>query len=184
MTDKKNIRLLLYSSNIWYFAEGMLGPLLAIYSQHLGGDILDITWAWAIYLIVAGILYIFIGSIADKLNKKESIMVGGYVLNTIFTFAFLFVSNIWQLFLVQAGLGVAAAMSAPTWYAIYAKYSPKDKEGYHWGISGGTAQIITGIAIVIGGLVITLASFKVLFFTMGVIQLIGTIYLAQILRKK
>lgn len=48
------IKALLYSSNIWYLGEGMLGPLLAIYTERIGGDIFDISWAWAIYLVVTG----------------------------------------------------------------------------------------------------------------------------------
>jgi hypothetical protein len=41
-------RLLLWSSNLWSLGEGMLGPLFAVFAQGIGGNILDITWAWAI----------------------------------------------------------------------------------------------------------------------------------------
>jgi hypothetical protein len=41
-------RLLLWISNLWSFGEGMLGPLFAVFAQHVGGNVLDITWAWAI----------------------------------------------------------------------------------------------------------------------------------------
>lgn len=56
MELNKLSRILLLGANIWYFGEGMLGPLLAIFTEKVGGDIMDITWAWAVFLIVTGVL--------------------------------------------------------------------------------------------------------------------------------
>lgn len=74
-------KILLLGANIWYFAEGMLGPLFAVFAQKIGGDILDITWAWATYLIITGILYILFGKLFNGREGKEKIMVFGYLLN-------------------------------------------------------------------------------------------------------
>ncbi|HCC23537.1 TPA: MFS transporter [Candidatus Falkowbacteria bacterium] len=184
MALNRHIKNLLYSGNLWYFGEGMLGPLFAVFTEKVNGDILDITWAWATYLIIAGLLYIVVGKLTDKYDNKEKIMVLGYALNALFTFGYLFVSAPWHLFIVQAGLGIAAAMATPTWHALYAKYENQKHGGFQWGLAGGEAQIITGIAIIIGGYIVSLTSFTVLFSTMGIIQIIATIYQAQILRKK
>ena len=182
MNLNRNLRLLLYSSNLWYLGEGMLGPLFAIFAGKIGGDILDITWAWATYLIVTGVLYIIVGKLTDGRKINAEVMVIGYILNTIFTFSYLFVSSPWHLVMVQAGLGVAAALSTPTWYALYAKYEDKKHDTYEWGLAGGEAEIITGIAVIIGGFIVTYFSFNLLFLTMGVIQIISTLYQMQILR--
>jgi len=40
-------RSLLYGANFWYFSEGLLGPLFAVFAERIGGDVLDIAWAWA-----------------------------------------------------------------------------------------------------------------------------------------
>ncbi|PIR78325.1 MAG: hypothetical protein COU28_02135 [Candidatus Magasanikbacteria bacterium CG10_big_fil_rev_8_21_14_0_10_36_16] len=114
----KKIKSLLFGGNLWYFAEGMFGPLLAIFTQRIGGDILDITSAWAVYMLVTGFLTIYIGKISDKFNK-EKIMIFGYALNAFFTFTYLFVDSSLKLFVVQAGLGLAAGDS------LYAKYEDK-----------------------------------------------------------
>jgi len=176
-------KLLLYGSNIWYLGEGMLGPLFAVFAEKIRGNILDITWAWAIYLVTTGILVIIIGKISDKKLSKEKLLVAGYFLNALFTFSYLLVSSPKHLFLVQIGLGVAAALTIPTWSALYSKYEHKEHSGYVWGLAWGTAQIITGIAIIIGGFIVNFFSFSALFITMGIIQLIAAIYQSQILRK-
>ncbi|PIR03990.1 MAG: MFS transporter [Candidatus Magasanikbacteria bacterium CG11_big_fil_rev_8_21_14_0_20_39_34] len=178
----KNIKILLLGANIWFFGEGLLGPLFAVYTQKVGGDVLDISWAWATYLILAGCLYILVGKLTDKHNNKEKVMVIGYALNAIMTFGYLLVSVPWHLFVVQAGLGVAVAMSTPTWNALYAKYSDKEYDGFLWGLAGGMAQICTGLAIIVGGYIVSYGSFKILFITMGTLQTISTIYQAQILK--
>lgn len=178
----KKIKLLLIGGNIWYFGEGMLGPLFAVFADKIGGNILDITWAWAIYLMVSGILIIVTGALADKMSK-EKIMVVGYGLNALFTFCYLLVETPLHLFLVQAGLGVAAALSVPTWNALYdINQKDKKKMAYTWGLASGQFQIITGVAIVTGGLIVNAFSFTALFITMGIIQIVATAYQARILK--
>ena len=161
----------------------MFAPLLAIFAQGIGGDILDITWAWATYLLVAGILTIFVGNLSDKISKKKLIFAG-YLLNTIFTFSYILVYNQVSLLIVQAGLGIAAALATPTWNALYSEYEDKKRDGLEWGLSDGLSQFLTGIAILLGGLVIVNYSFKTLFIIMGIIQLIATLRLIPILKKR
>ena len=181
---KKKEKVLLYGSNLWYLGEGMLGPLFAIFAERIGGNVLDISWAWATYLFVTGIMFIFIGKLSDKEFKKEKLLVLGYFLNAIFTFSYLFVSTTTHLLIVQAGLGVALALASPTWMSLYAKYEDKKHDGYAWGIFGGESYIFTAIAIIVGGLVVTFYSFTILFIIMGIVQTMAAIYQAQILRKK
>ncbi len=179
---RKEIKILLFSSNIWYFGEGMLGPLFAVFAEKVGGNILDISWAWATYLIVTGFLLMIIGKISDKKISKERLLVVGYTLNAIFTFGYLFVSSPLHLIIVQAGLGVAVAFSRPTWEALYAKYSDQKKAGFIWGLAGGQGLLLTGFAMIIGGFIVNYLSFTVLFIIMGLIQLIGAFYQAKILK--
>src|SRR3990172_8638092 len=113
-------KILLWGSNIWYLGEGMLGPLFAVFAQRIGGNILDITGAWAGYLAATGILMIYIGRIAGKKIALEKLLLAGYALNALFTFGYLFVSSPSHLLLVQFGLGVAAALAVPPWSALYA----------------------------------------------------------------
>ena len=58
-------RLLLLASCCWFFGEGLLGPLFAVYAEKVGGDLLDITGAWATFLITSGVLYIVFGKLMD-----------------------------------------------------------------------------------------------------------------------
>ena len=111
-------------------------------------------------------------------------MVVGYLLNALFTFSYLLVSSPWHLFIVQAGLGIAAALATPTWDALYSKHEDRKNGGFQWGIADGMAQIVPGLGLIVGGYMIVFGSFVTLFITMGIIQVIAAIYQAQILIKK
>jgi predicted MFS family arabinose efflux permease len=162
----------------------MLGPLFAVFAERVGGDIFDITAAWATYLIVTGIFNILVGALTDRKISKEKVMIAGYILNTIFTFGYLFVSSPFGLFFVQAGLGIACAMATPTWNALYAKYENKKRDGLTWGLADGEANMVTGIAIILGGFIVSHFSFTLLFFVMGCVQLIATIYQTRLLKAR
>ncbi|MBI1999495.1 MAG: MFS transporter [Parcubacteria group bacterium] len=182
---KPKEKILLYGSNLWNFAEGMLGPLFAVFAARIGGNILDISWAWATYLIVTGVAVIVIGRISDGDGRsKEKIMVAGYALTTLFTFGYLFVSEPSHLFIIQAGLGLALALSNPTWYALYDKYADGRHRGYTWGLADGESKIVVGVALIIGGLIVNYFSFTALFLTMGTIHALATLYQSRILFAK
>lgn len=178
-------RNLLWGNSLWYLGEGMLGPLLAVYAEKVGGSILDITSAWAIFLAVTGVATVCVGYVSDIYayrRAREWIMLIGYGLNALFTFAYLFVASPMHLFLVQAGLGFAHALASPTWSALYGDSIPKQRSAYAWGLQAGSGQLVLAVAIVAGGFLVAHYSFETLFIMMGAIQVVATIYQAKILR--
>lgn len=177
----KTARILLIGANLWYFGEGMMGPLFAIFAEKVGGDILDITWAWATYLIITGIFYIIVGRLLNGKDYKAKVMVIGYSLNALITFCYVLVHNSVQLFMVQAGLGIAEAIGTPAWDALYAKNQHEEMDSYAWGLSTGQSQIVSGVAFAIGGVITHYISFEALFITMGTIQICAAITTAQLL---
>lgn len=181
MKLSRTVKILLMGANIWYFGEGMMGPLFAIFSEKVGGDILDITWAWSTYLVITGLFYILVGKLLNKKEFKTKVMVMGYSLNALLTFAYLLVDSPFSLFLVQAGLGIAEAIGTPAWDALYAKHLDKDLDSYAWGLSTGQSQIVTGIAFGIGGVITHFISFNALFITMGLIQIVAALVTSQLL---
>jgi MFS family permease len=184
MKLSRTVKILLLGANIWYFGEGMLGPLFAIFSEKVGGDILDITWAWSTYLIITGIFYILIGKLLNKKDYKIKVMVLGYSINALLTFGYLLVDSPFKLFLVQAGLGIAEALGTPAWDALYSKSLENDLDSYAWGLSTGQSQIVTGIAFGIGGVITHFISFNALFITMGIIQISAALVTSQLLFAK
>lgn len=178
----KTERTLLYASNLWYLSEGMLGPLFGVYCSRFGATPLDISTVWAVYLISVGTVIIVLGYLSDFV-EKEKLLFTGYLLQTILTFSYIFVSTKQQLLFLQIGLGISGGLSSTTWYVLYARSNNKEKEGFIWGIAGGLGSIYGGIALLCGGYIIVKTSFETLFFVMGLVQLMATIFVSKLLRK-
>lgn len=174
--------ILLRGSNIWYLGSGLFGPLLAVFTDKIGGSILDISYAWATFLITTGVAIIIVGKFGDGPKTKERLLVLGYFLNAFFTFMLLTVDSPIGLFFNQFGFGIALALSTPTWQALYAQFEDKRRPSMTWALVGGEGVIIQGVAILIGGALVKYTSFSVLFVTMGVVQLLATLYISQILK--
>ena len=181
--DKRE-KLLLWGSNLWYFSEGLLGPLFAIFAERVGGDIFEIATAWATFLIVLGVVVIFVGKLADRYNDvgKAKIMLIGFYMAIPLTFCYIFVSNTLELFALQVGLGIAGALASPTWDALYDKFSGDKQDAFLWGAATGTSNIVTGVAVIAGGFIVANWSFELLFILMGTFQTIAAIYQTRIFR--
>ena len=179
----QKLKILMYGSILWALGEGMLGPLFAVFTQRIGGDIFDITWAWATYLLVMGIIVIIVGKISYTKERKIKIMICGFALNALFTFGYLLVSSPLHLFIIQIGLGIASAMSGPTWVTLYATHGNQKQKGFEWGLVDGISHMLEAFGIIIGGLIVAYFGFNALFITMGIIQTISTIYQTRLMRK-
>lgn len=180
--NKNALNILIISNNLWSLAEGMFGPLFAVFADKIGGDIFDITWAWAAYLVARGTVSVLTGKISDKWISKEKLVVIGFGLHAIFTFSFLLVSNKWELALVQLGLGFATALASPTWYSLFARYSGNNKNGSAWGVVNGLEDYLAAIGIITGGILVAKFGFTGLFVVMGVVQTLATLYQAKMLK--
>ncbi len=157
--------------------EGLFGPLYAVFAEQIGGSVLDVTWAWAVYLVVSGITIVFVGAYSDRPGWKKKMLLVGYAVSALFTFLYLFVDTPMKLYIVEGGLGFAAALSTPTWYALYSKYQTEEERGWSWGIAQGQSKLLLALAMVIGGFVVSYYSFFALFTAMGIIQVMATIVL-------
>jgi MFS family permease len=174
-------KILLISSVLWSFGDGMLGPLLAVFSERVGGDVLSVTWAWAMYLGVTGVGMMFTGKMGDRYGH-HIICVIGYGCTALATFGYIFVSNKWELLVAQAAMGAGLALCNPTWYALYDEYSGGgEHDGEVWGLASGGGYIAQAVAILIGGMIVTYGSFTLLFFVMGSILTLSAFYQAKIL---
>ena len=176
----KHASVLVWSSNLWNFGDGLLGPLFTVFAQRIGGNILDVTWAWGVYLVTMGVGIIIVGHISNRVSKLH-LLVTGYLLATICTFGYLLVHSSEMLFIVQGGLGVATALANPTYLALFARYSAGAGEGSAWGWADGRDKIAIGLAVFAGGFIVNRAGFEVLFIAMGIMQFAATLYLARLL---
>jgi MFS family permease len=177
----QGIRLLLTVSIFSTSAFGLLGPLYAVFVEHIGGDILDIGIAYAAFMVATGVFLLVMSWLEDK-YKKENMIVLGYFLGFLGIFGYIFVVDKIGLLAVQVVLGIAAAVNTPAYDALYSKFLDRGKESWEWGLWEAQAYIIGGIAAVSGALILEAYGFRTLFLIMAVFAFIAFLVSTRLIR--
>ncbi|MEN9561298.1 MAG: hypothetical protein RIQ56_571, partial [Candidatus Parcubacteria bacterium] len=124
------------------------------------------------------------GQVSDKVSKLGLLFLG-YLLTALLTFCYLLVETPTHLFLLQAAMGFALALTNPTHFSLLSRFSLQtEKQGALWGWADGRDKIATGLAVFVGGVIVSAWSFEALFIVMGILQLCATVYIAALFKSE
>ncbi len=113
-----------------------------------------IGFAFALFYTICGLP---IGRMVDVQHRVRIIAIG-IAFWSIMTALCGVAKTYWQLFLFRMGVGVGEAALSPAAYSILADYFPPDKRGAALGVYGMGVYIGAGLALVIGGIVVSAVS--------------------------
>lgn len=169
---QKAFRLLLSSNYFNTIAFGVLGPLYALFVADLGGSAFHAGFSWTTYALTAGLLMMAVGKLEDTFsNRSRYLLSGSHLIIALASFSYIFVSELWQLYVVQIVFGVGVAIMTPVSKTTFTAMEAKGHEAQGWALLDGGNFIILAIASSIGGTLVALGSFTILFLFMGFAQL-------------
>lgn len=180
---RHEVKILLLSGGIYLFAVGLFGPIYAVFTEEIGGDILTAGMTYAAFAIAAGLTTFLISRLGDKVKNIENLIIAGFSFGAIGFFGYTLVSKPWHLFIVQTILGLSAAIGAPAWDALYSKHLEKGKFVSGWGMWESVNWITAGAAAATGGLLAQVFGFKALFKIMFMLSLIA-LFIVILLKKR
>jgi MFS family permease len=170
--ENKIVRTLLSAESIWSFGAGLFFPIFAVFSSSVGGDITDAGAAAAIFIFVTSVLEYPIGKLLDKYHEKL-FLVTDYLLEGIVFIGYIFVQNIYQLFILQVILGIANAIGDPAWESLYDRSTPNEKSGSAWANSHFFIGIFNAIGILLGSYLVSLYGFSSVFLLGAIFSFIA-----------
>lgn len=173
---KKTIRLLLIQNSFFEFGAGVFGPIYAIFVEKVGGNILDAGIAWAIFLISIGLFEMLVSKYIDS-YKSKNILIATSTLYSIVIFSYIFVSNVYQLFILQLIAGIILAVDNPAWSSWYAKLQKDGKRGHDFALMYMSNNLARGFAVLIGAAIAQFFGFKVIFALSAVFVLLGALFI-------
>ena len=159
-------RILVSSYAVSIFPEGILLPVYAIFVQRIGGDILGAGGALGVFLITQGLCTMVVHRVPWSTEQRIRLLVGGWMVWLLGIMLYLVISNIWTLFLAQVLTAIGSAVADPIAEEEIAIHTDKGAEEFEWGFFEGSNDIVSGIAAVLGGIVVTFYSFRVLIYLM------------------
>lgn len=179
----KALRILLSTNAMILMAGAMLGPIYALFVEKAGGNLIDASIAGGIFAFAAGLTTLISGKYSDKIKENELIIVLGYAIMGLGFFLYIWVNSIIFLFMVQAVIGLGEAIYSPAFDAVYSKHLDGHKSGTQWGAWESMNYFTTSIGAIIGGGLVTLFGFKILFVVMAMLCFLSALYIYSRKRK-
>jgi MFS family permease len=167
-------RLLVIISLLTTFAESMLVPMYAAFTESVGGSILDAGIAFAVFSMATGLFISLIGTRPCFQRHVKSFLILGFLVSACCDISYTFVQNRWQLFAAQVVAGLATGLIEPAWDSLFTDDMEKSS-AKHWSIWAGGTHLAAGAAALIGGVIVSYFSFKTLFISMALIDVVATI---------
>ncbi len=179
----KTIRILLLFLFLINVGASFYMPLLAVYvtGHILNATLTTVGIAVAICAIVKSVLQINIASWLDSQAGEKSdffILLFGSILAIIYTFSFLFISEVWHLYVLQILTGIGDACLMASYYAIFSHHIDKNSQGFEWSLlSVGGLTISAAIGGALGGFVADNYGFRTVFILAGILNAVAAFFL-------
>jgi MFS family permease len=171
-TFTRQARLLLAISFLTTFAESMLVPMYAAFTEKVGGSILDAGIAFAVFSMATGFVVAAIGTRPWFQLHVRSCLILGFLVSAACDVSYVFVQNRWQLFGAQVVAGLATGLIEPAWDALFTD-DIEHSSAKHWSIWAGGTHLVAGGASLVGGLFVAYFSFSALFLAMALIDTVA-----------
>jgi predicted MFS family arabinose efflux permease len=176
------VRILVLSDLVFWTGWGLIGPVFAIFIlQNIeGGSAAVAGFATAVYWVIKSVLRIPIGLFLDSFKGEKDdywFMTGGLFIAALIPFGYVYISQPWHLYLLEAVHAVAMAMSLSGWAAIYSRHLDKGKEATEFGLDATAVGLGTGISGALGGMALSYFSFQQVFIATGFLGILGALLL-------
>jgi hypothetical protein len=180
MKNKVNslYKLLLSAYGISMFSEWVLLPIYAVFVQKIWWDILDASWAMAVFLISQWAFTIIIKRLKWTYKHHVIMMVIWWFIRLMGIALYLAVSSTWMLFVTQVLVALWNAIADPIFDKELADHTDKGNKLFERGLREGMQDIINGLAAIVWWLIAAFFWFQRL---IGFMILMGTISLIMIL---
>src|SRR3989339_864850 len=173
------IRTLVLSDFFVNAGFSIFAPVFAVFvtKQINGGSLEVIGFAAAIFQVFKVLFQIPVARILDKTRGEKddfySLIFGSAIISMV-PFMYLFASEGYHIYLIQAIYGIGAAFSIPPWYAIFSRHMDKAKENVEWSMDSIAIGISGACAAALGGFLAQRFNFEMVFVIGGIIAIVGS----------
>ncbi len=165
------LRILLVTNFLVLVGGAMLGPIYALFVTEIGGDLLDASYAGAVFAAAGGLTVLISGKLADKAKEPKCIMAFGYIILALGNFSFLLVDSVATLLIAQVIVGLGEALYAPAFDMLYSKHLSKEHGASEWSSWEAMNYFNLALGALAGGAIVTYFGFDGLFVVMGTLTL-------------
>lgn len=185
----KIINILITSDFMLNLGWGLVSPIFAIFivQNITTSSPLEAAkvagFASLFYWITKSLLQVPIGHYLDKNHGEKDdfwFMVIGTFLAGFVPMGYFFSSLPWHVYSLQVLHAVAMSMVFPSWLAIFTRHIDKGKEAFEWSVESTFLSAGAGIGGGLGGILVGVFGFKIIFVAVSAFSIISAILLVFI----
>jgi len=167
---------------------GLLSPVFAVFVVDgiTGGNVEVVGIAQMIFLLTSSLLQVPIALFIDKVKGEKDdflLLFWGTFLSSFIFFLYIFIETPVQLYIIQFAYGAISAFALPSWYAIFTRHVDKKHEGVEWGVYNTLVTLASAGTAGLSGFVAYRFGFDNLFIIVGVVTMIGSLFLLGSVKK-
>jgi DHA1 family tetracycline resistance protein-like MFS transporter len=169
----RQLRPLYAAGFVTAFGAHSIAASLGAYTKGEHASLLTLGLLLAVYDGAEVILKPLFGSLADRVGPRP-VLVGGLLAFAVASAAFVIAGNPAAVGLARLGQGAAAAAFSPAAGALVARLSPNKRHGRAFAGYGAWKSIGYTLGPLLGGILITVGGFSLLFGTLAVLAMAVT----------
>ena len=170
------------SQSIVLFGTGIVFPFYIIFINKIGANFTEFGIAFAIFSLSAALVHKFIGRFSDKFGRRIFLLLNSWGIAVLFLL-FPIVSNIIQVYVLQALLGIFGAMQKTSEKAIVADLTDGKQRGKEIGVYHGWIAVFSALAVIAGGYLIDLFTLDIIFYIGSIILFLSSFAILKIKEK-
>ncbi|KKR88653.1 MAG: hypothetical protein UW43_C0002G0075 [Candidatus Yanofskybacteria bacterium GW2011_GWA1_44_21] len=146
--------------------------------QITGGSLAVVGFAAAIFQIFKSIIQIPVARVLDKTKSQNDdfySMLFGSLIVGIVPFLYIFATESYHVYIIQAIYGIGAGFSIPPWFAIFSKHLDKLHENIEWSMESIGIGISGAVAAAVGGILAQKFGFNFVFIIGGIVAVFGAL---------
>jgi len=183
----KVIKTLIFSDLVLLFGWGLISPILAIFIldsiEGGGAEVAGI--AIGTYWLVKSIIQIPIANYLDQNHGEKDdffALILGIILSSLAPIGFIFARLPWHMYVLEMLNALGMAMAIPSWGGIFHRHMVRNKEAFCCSLESSAVGISTGVAGILGGVLVKTLGFTPLFIGVAISGFISALLLL-IIRK-
>lgn len=174
------VKRFVWADLVWLSGWGLLAPIFAVFvlQQIPGATVVTIGTAAAIYWILKSIIQIPVAIAIDRTASERDdylVLVVSLMLAGLTSFSYVLVHTVAQLYLVEVLHAISFALYIPSWNGIFTRHLDPEHRALEFALDSGAVGIATGIAGLLGSIVMQAFGFHVIFITTAVLSFAAAI---------
>lgn len=173
LNNASSLRLFTMASSIWGVVFGLIGPFYAVYISNLSGGTEKLGIAFSIMVVVQSATSYVIGHYSDRLGRRPFLFLT-CLMDASVLLAFTVITRPYQIYILQALLGVTNAVSLTIKESLLADLTKREKRGAEIGRFNSVVSLFAAAGMTIGGYIAKFYGLKSIFYLGSGVILLST----------